>query len=208
MEINIALETAMPTPVIHRNRCTRCGHNNPTQDTFCEECGQIIDVSDSTLARRVFSLSASDKTITIATFHSEKGELLVPLQVGQRATLGRLVPYMLLVPDIDLTPLNGAELGVSRNHAVLDNTAKGIQITDLDSRNGTFVNGKRLPSLNSLLLSDGDQLRFGQLEIELHLKTAGGAHSPVVAVAAAAASTPAQGTATGTRGKETRLLSP
>ena len=207
METNLALSTSMPTPIIHHNRCTRCGHNNPTNDTFCEECGQVIDVSDSTLARRVFALTPSEKITITATFQTEKDKLVVTLQPGQRATLGRLVPYMLLVPDIDLTPLNGAELGVSRNHAVLDNTHKGIQITDLGSRNGTFINGKRLDSLNSQILKEGDTVRFGQLEIELHLKT-GVVTRPPVAVAAVASSTPAQGTPSAARPKETRLLSP
>lgn len=206
MEINIGLETSMPAPVVHRNRCTRCGHNNPSYDTFCEECGQVIDVSDSTLARRVFAGSASDKTAIVATLQTDKDKLVITLQPGQRATVGRTVPYMLLVPDIDLTPLNGADLGVSRNHAVLDNTAKGLQITDLGSRNGTFINGKRLDSLNSQILKEGDTVRFGQLEVELHVKAGPVARPP--AAVAAASSTPAQGTPTAPRSKETRLLSP
>jgi FHA domain len=206
MDSNITSGTSMSNQSVHKNRCLRCGHNNSLNETFCEECGQVIDVSTSSLARKVHPQNTSDrdKQLIVLTFQTEKDTLSATLQPSQRATLGRLVPYMLLTPDIDLTPLNGAELGVSRNHAVLDYTSKGLHITDLDSRNGTFVNGKRLDSLNSLLLRDGDKLRFGQLEADLHLKV-GPAALPVAVLAAA---TPGQGAAPVQLRKETRLLSP
>ncbi|MEZ4668390.1 MAG: FHA domain-containing protein [Anaerolineae bacterium] len=200
----------MSNSIVQRNRCPNCGHNNPTHETFCEQCGQIIDVANSTLARRVRGEAASgeQKRSVMIVLQNDKDTIKVTLQPDQRATVGRLVPYMLLVPDVDLAPFNAADLGVSRNHAVLDNTAKGVQITDLGSRNGTYINGKRLDSLNSLILKDGDKLRFGQLEIELHLKASEQVRTAVpVVVAAAIASTPAHGTPA-VRSKETRLLSP
>lgn len=207
MDSNITSGTSMSNQSVHKYRCLRCGHNNSLNETFCEECGQVIDVSSSSLARKIHpqNTSGPDKQTITLTFQTEKETLSITLHASQRATLGRLVPYMLLTPDIDLTPLNGAELGVSRNHAVLDYTSKGLHITDLDSRNGTFVNGKRLDSLNSRLVQDGDKLRFGQLEAQLNLKVEPAAQ-PVAALAAAA--TPAQGTPLVKPLKETRLLSP
>ena len=46
---------------------------------------------------------------------------------------------------------------VSRRHARIEKTAHGYSITDLDSRNGTFVNGQRLGE-RSTPLRDGDEI--------------------------------------------------
>src|SRR5688572_27817568 len=50
--------------------------------------------------------------------------------------------------------LNGSE--VSRRHAVLTRDASGVTITDLDSHNGTRVNGNRV---DSVPLVAGDVVR-------------------------------------------------
>ncbi len=48
---------------------------------------------------------------------------------------------------------------VSRNHAVLERTAEGWTCTDLDSRNGTRLEGNRI---QKILLKDGMQLKLGK----------------------------------------------
>jgi len=47
---------------------------------------------------------------------------------------------------------------MSRTHAILELTDQGFQMTDCNSRNGTFVNDKRI---TSHLLRPGDQIRVG-----------------------------------------------
>lgn len=55
--------------------------------------------------------------------------------------------------------------GVSRKHARLVSTAEGeVEIVDLGSRNGTFVNGRRV---ERAALRDGDEIRFGQAVVRL-----------------------------------------
>ncbi|MCC7361286.1 MAG: FHA domain-containing protein [Anaerolineales bacterium] len=49
---------------------------------------------------------------------------------------------------------------VSRHHAVIKQVPEGYQLTDLNSRNGTYVNTKRLTAPR--LLRDGDEVRLGQ----------------------------------------------
>jgi len=60
---------------------------------------------------------------------------------------------------------NGVQLpdpGVSRRHATAVTDATGeVWLTDLDSTNGTFVNGERLPAHAPCRLDDGDRIRFG-----------------------------------------------
>lgn len=48
---------------------------------------------------------------------------------------------------------------VSREHAVIRRNANRIEITDLGSSNGTFVNGERLSAPS--LLRSGDEVRLG-----------------------------------------------
>lgn len=53
---------------------------------------------------------------------------------------------------------------VSRRHAQIDLDGERIEIRDLDSHNGTFVNGVRVATRR---LSVGDSLRFGDFELTL-----------------------------------------
>lgn len=48
---------------------------------------------------------------------------------------------------------------VSRDHAKVERTTSGYWVTDLESRNGTFVNGERVAS-DGARLHDGDQVVF------------------------------------------------
>jgi pSer/pThr/pTyr-binding forkhead associated (FHA) protein len=51
---------------------------------------------------------------------------------------------------------------VSRLHCQLSATADSLQVKDLDSTNGTFVNGKRVQTAQ---LRDGDRLAVGRIEL-------------------------------------------
>jgi S-DNA-T family DNA segregation ATPase FtsK/SpoIIIE len=48
---------------------------------------------------------------------------------------------------------------VSRRHATVTVSAHGVVLTDLASRNGTFVNGQRLDA--PATLTNGDEIRVG-----------------------------------------------
>ena len=50
---------------------------------------------------------------------------------------------------------------VSRLHCQLTATADGLQVKDLGSTNGTFVNGKRITASS---LRDGDRMTVGRVE--------------------------------------------
>ena len=53
---------------------------------------------------------------------------------------------------------------VSRVHCRLEARRDGVDVTDLSSTNGTFVNGKRVERAT---LSTGDLLRVGRVELTL-----------------------------------------
>lgn len=52
---------------------------------------------------------------------------------------------------------------VSRKHCIIVLKDNRVLVQDLKSRNGTFVNEKRLPSDKAKVLKDGDILRIGKL---------------------------------------------
>jgi hypothetical protein len=69
-------------------------------------------------------------------------------------------------PDVDLSLWGGFYQGVSRRHAKISLSAENVlEITDLASANGTFINGKRLKPFIAYPLKDGDNLTIGKLAV-------------------------------------------
>ena len=56
---------------------------------------------------------------------------------------------------------------VSRKHCILVLRENRLLIQDLKSRNGTYVNDKRLPADKAKVLKGGDELRIGKLKFEV-----------------------------------------
>lgn len=50
---------------------------------------------------------------------------------------------------------------ISRRHASIERTADSYTITDLNSRAGTFVNGKRIAPEKPFMICDKDRISFG-----------------------------------------------
>jgi hypothetical protein len=71
---------------------------------------------------------------------------------------------------IDLSAYGASELGVSRRHARLHRTTAIIYITDLNSRNGTFLNGERLSPHQARILRDDDEVHLGKLIFRVRLQ--------------------------------------
>ena len=82
---------------------------------------------------------------------SVEGDRRFFLPVGKRLVLGRETTSDLPILDV----------GVSRRHAEVCATLKGLEIRDLGSRNGTYVNTKRV---SDALASVGDRVTFGGVE--------------------------------------------
>jgi pSer/pThr/pTyr-binding forkhead associated (FHA) protein len=89
----------------------------------------------------------------------------VVVQITSQAVLGRYAAGSSSQPRIDLAPYNAFGKGVSRMHAVIRRTDRGLVIEDLASSNGSWLNGVRLPPFAPHLLQSGDRLALSQLEI-------------------------------------------
>jgi pSer/pThr/pTyr-binding forkhead associated (FHA) protein len=69
--------------------------------------------------------------------------------------------------NIDLADLNGAELGVSRYHAMLLALDNHIYIKDIESMNGMRLNGKQMTPSKEYIIDIGDIIAFGNLEVKI-----------------------------------------
>ncbi|HUR54715.1 MAG TPA: GGDEF domain-containing protein [Gemmataceae bacterium] len=63
-----------------------------------------------------------------------------------------------LIGRTDACRVQNTDTSVSRTHARIDRTPRGLLVTDLGSTNGTFVNDARC---REAVLADGDYLRIG-----------------------------------------------
>jgi DNA-binding SARP family transcriptional activator len=71
-------------------------------------------------------------------------------------------------PDSDIVV---ADDRASRQHAQVSAAAEGFTITDLRSRNGTYLNGRRV--VGEVSLSGGDVIGVGRLSLTLHVGRGG-----------------------------------
>lgn len=85
------------------------------------------------------------------------GSLVLP--DGQRVVLGEAIVSIGRLSDCTLVIEDG---NVSRNHAEIRPHGTGFKLVDLDSTNGSLVNGERVAERH---LRDGDLLEFGSVGI-------------------------------------------
>lgn len=106
-------------------------------------------------------------------------ELLVDPHTPGGLVLGRSDPRSAHGPDVDLADFGAAEAGVSRRHARLAADEAGtLTLTDLDSANGTRLNGQRLPPNLPGALQDGDEIRLGHLTLRIAVVESPDSSSP------------------------------
>lgn len=81
--------------------------------------------------------------------------------------MGRYDPTTNFKPDIDLENQRGAESGVSRRHLLLIPEIEHFSAKDLNSTNGSYLNGKMMKPHKIYPLYSGDELMLGQLRIQV-----------------------------------------
>jgi hypothetical protein len=66
---------------------------------------------------------------------------------------------------LDLGPLGGFALGLSRRHAAIRRTEEGYEVLDLESINGTWLNEEKLVPHKAYPLHSGSHLRLGRMRL-------------------------------------------
>jgi hypothetical protein len=98
-------------------------------------------------------------------FVIDNGGGLLEVAGYQAVTLGR--QFDGLDSTVDLAAFDGAKLGVSRQHAEIFPQDGRLVLQDLQSANGTWLNGEKLEPETLYPLKHGDQLRLGQMQLEV-----------------------------------------
>ncbi len=156
--------------------CSHCRHENPEGALYCAECGrslkedstillstrQITDIESGLSPKQNWGTARFDGSSSIVVHVRGASDPLV-LEPREVMILGRADPKAGSVPDVDFTPYDGEEKGVSRQHAALLAGDGMLSLVDKGSSNGTYLNGQRLNPDQPRIIRDGDEVRLGRL---------------------------------------------
>jgi pSer/pThr/pTyr-binding forkhead associated (FHA) protein len=160
--------------------CSNCGSALRKGELICSNCG-AVQISSSAAAAaatnrlpnptesfdskraRVGSIAREFQRIK---FTIDSHDLLLPTKA--RLVIGRNDPTSgARTADIDLTPYDGVQLGVSRQHLELTRRNDLIFIVDLGSTNKTMLNGQIVAPAIERILRDGDHLMIGHMPVSV-----------------------------------------
>jgi pSer/pThr/pTyr-binding forkhead associated (FHA) protein len=169
--------------------CPNCQSKNMLGAIFCQDCGVQLLSEDGAMVGReaarsetqtvpepVHASSAAQVAPSVppgakvALYLQERNEIL-PLIDREEITLGRAIEGQPIIPDLDLTPYNGYEKGVSRLHVSIRIDGNQVIVTDLGSANGTWVNGSKLLPNQSQAIAHGDMLALGKLHTQVLIRS-------------------------------------
>ncbi len=170
--------------------CPVCGAAALPGEAFCDNCGAAllptysnapIQAPPSTLASQSAPVPQQTPpwTGSYAPAAPQQTASLVITNPAPPATLsvpdrpelivGRSDPQSNSYPDVDLGPYGGLDMGVSRRHFRLSHTGNQFYIEDLNSINGTIINGQRIPPHNLHPIRPGDRIALGKMEVTFEI---------------------------------------
>jgi pSer/pThr/pTyr-binding forkhead associated (FHA) protein len=168
--------------------CPTCKHREFVGTLFCSECGTRLasatqiptmgisrdKLSEEAKATRPTMSQTPDLTTgaLLGLKVIASGELL-SLVGRDNYTLGRSIAGQAVVPDVDLDKYEAYDAGISRMHAELRIAEDGVYVVDLDSSNGTIVNGKRITAQEPEPINHGDILQLGRLRLQVIAQSRG-----------------------------------
>lgn len=184
------LEPEKVEPPSGKIDCPNCHHLNRPGEIFCESCGANLKTGQKAASTK--SLPDEQRKqydVPLEEAVPDRGSDVFPtggalrLQIEgspepillpfhqQEIVLGRRDPATGALPDVDLTPFAGYRMGVSRRHSQIRRSHDGhLELFDLGSSNGTFLNGQRLEAHYPYRLRDGDKIALGQINILVHFE--------------------------------------
>lgn len=162
--------------------CPTCKHQEFVGTLYCTECGtRLVHVSampTMNIDREFIDMEAMNtKPSPPEGPELESGAILglrvlttgdiLSLVGRDNFTLGRAMEDQAILPDVDLDPFEAYDQGISRIHAELRLQENGVHVVDLDSANGTLVNGNRLDPQSPIPIKHGDIIQLGRLRLQL-----------------------------------------
>jgi hypothetical protein len=143
--------------------CSQCGAENYKDAKVCQHCGATLparDIMDTTITFRPLDEPDKEAPVKVediseeAVFVVKRGSTVgqrFPLKTGE-ITLGRDPQSDIFLGDIT----------VSRKHAKVTVGPSTVEVSDVGSLNGTYVNGTRI---ERQLLKHGDELQVGKFKL-------------------------------------------
>lgn len=159
--------------------CPNCGKTNPSQESYCYGCGELLPngkISTKSLPGSENGSQSSaaahfgPNSTMIVIIHGAPKPLTLRPEANAELTIGRSSRTTPMRPDIDLAAYNAENLGVSRLHASLRRRDDLLTLEDLNSRNCTYINGQRLHPHEVRIVKDGDEIRLGKLTMKVVFK--------------------------------------
>jgi len=158
------MSTITPSQHSYLMTCPHCGNTLPVDATFAQ---LERNGSDRDFWPPSFTQQPQSKLTSLELIVASNGRC-ISLPLASLIYVGRRDERRSIYPDIDLAEDEGVRYGVSRQHACIHRCFDGgIYIEDLNSTNGTCVNGKRLHPLQTYPLRHSDVLRLGHLDLEV-----------------------------------------
>jgi hypothetical protein len=99
--------------------------------------------------------------------HVVEGKQIISAPLRERLIVGRDSENLHL--DIDLSPVDGGNSGISRQHAIFHYENAALFVEDLHSTNGTRINGYTIDAGKPYALHNGDEVEFGSLRMGVRL---------------------------------------
>ena len=186
------------TLALNKRACPQCGHANMPAAPRCTQCGTALDISDlfskpkapvagatTVLPERspVIPVLTTDEVRAVRTANAQRlgtGALFrfeiagatntITVRPKAECIIGRRDPISNSAPDVDLTSFAAYRMGISRRHAALRVADHVVELIDLGSSNGTFVNGQRLNPHQPQVLRSGDEIGLGRMQLRIHFQ--------------------------------------
>ncbi len=172
------MEAVTNTNAPKQPRCPHCGMPARIGEITCPSCGNPLKANRAN-TRALGGDSGNNRPLAMtATLNPATRLFLIvrgyiqPIELdgGDDLVIGRSTNDSPIQPDIDLSPYQAAEMGVSRLHATFKRFHNTVSLMDMDSVNRTFINGQRLHPHEIRVLHDDDEIRLGKLTLKLKFK--------------------------------------
>lgn len=150
--------------------CTRCGHRNPDDASFCARCGTALHApEEQTMALSVDQLPEDEAAPSLEELRPDQALLVIKggPTAGSTVLIDKDVTIAGRHPDSDVF-LN--DITVSRRHAEIRREGDRFTVKDAGSLNGTYVNRERVDAAE---LSSGDELQIGKFKVVFYTTPTG-----------------------------------
>lgn len=154
-----------------RSLCSRLRKYEDDAQAANQVAGQVLGDAPRHEMSQIAAVAPEPAAATPAPQAAPGGKLVhasgtsFPLFAGREAVVGRFDPVTQLAPEVDLTQLD-PQRSLSRRHAKIREEGGTFLVREeIGTANGTWLDGKRLPTGVEHPLQSGSRLRFGLVDV-------------------------------------------